>query len=295
MPSMPEERIPPSPPPPASEQRWTECVLAILLNFSLKKMGLAVYINFPGNVCMCSCEETVSCDSASWDVCPRFRWLDFHWIFQWWMQLFIVSCFPTIVSAWSKEIKVWGEITWKFGTVEQGPQKRGRSFRGSAWGTMSGQQAAANVFGLELNVKNGNNGIFVSQLLQGAVGEKAFRVYITTTPISNQTGSGQKQDWRGTNCLSMSSACRVNEIRPGRLLRGFRREGSLSPNLFLEQMHTGGLRCQVKSSGKVNPPTSWPKGYLAQEKLCIGGTWDSLPCELSAKLRFLLVMKLDKE
>lgn len=68
MPSMPEERI--SAPPP---QRWTECVLAILLNFSLKKMRLAVYINFPGNVCMCSCEETMSCDSASWDVCPCFR------------------------------------------------------------------------------------------------------------------------------------------------------------------------------------------------------------------------------
>lgn len=121
---------------------------------------------------------------------------------------------------------------------------------GSAWGLMSGQQAAANIFGLELNVKNGNNGIFVSQLLQGAVGEKAFRVCITTIPISNQTGSGQKQGWRGTNCLSMGSACCFNGIRPGRLLRGFWREGSLSPNLFLEQMYAGGFCHRVESSGK---------------------------------------------
>ena len=78
---------------------------------------------------------------------------------------------------------------------------------GSASGMMSGQQAAANVLGLELNVKNGDNGIFVSQLLQGAVGEEAFRVYSTATPSSNQIGSRQKQDWRGANCLSVGSAC----------------------------------------------------------------------------------------
>lgn len=72
MPSKPEERIFFF---PLSEQGWTECVLAVLLNFSLKKMGeSAVYIKFPGNnVCMCSCEETVSCGSASWDVSPCFR------------------------------------------------------------------------------------------------------------------------------------------------------------------------------------------------------------------------------
>lgn len=67
---------------------------------------------------------------------------------------------------------------------------------GSASGMMSGQQAVANILGLELNVKNGDNGIFVSQLLQGAGGEEAFRVYGTATPTSNQTGSRQKQDWR---------------------------------------------------------------------------------------------------
>lgn len=78
---------------------------------------------------------------------------------------------------------------------------------GSASGVRSEQQVAANVLGLELNVKNGDNGIFVSQLLQGAVGEEAFRMYSTATVSSNQTGSRQKQDWRGTNCLSTGSPC----------------------------------------------------------------------------------------
>lgn len=78
---------------------------------------------------------------------------------------------------------------------------------GTASGMMSGQQAATDIWGLELNVKNGDNSIFVSQLLQGAAGEEAFRVYSTATPSSNETGSRQKQDWRGANCLSMGPAC----------------------------------------------------------------------------------------
>lgn len=79
---------------------------------------------------------------------------------------------------------------------------------------MSGQQAAAHVLGLELNVKNGDNGIVhcphsshLVPALKGAVGEEAFRVYSTATPSSNPTGSRQKQDWKGANCLSMGSAC----------------------------------------------------------------------------------------
>lgn len=71
---------------------------------------------------------------------------------------------------------------------------------------MSGQQAVANVLGLEMNVKDGDHSIFVFQLLQAAE-EEAFRAYSTATPSSNQTGSRQKQDWRGENCLSMGSPC----------------------------------------------------------------------------------------
>lgn len=71
---------------------------------------------------------------------------------------------------------------------------------------MSGQQAVANVLGLEVNVKNGDHGIFVFQLLQAAE-EEAFRVYNRATPNSNQSGSRQKQDWRWRNCLSMGSPC----------------------------------------------------------------------------------------
>lgn len=59
---------------------------------------------------------------------------------------------------------------------------------------MSGQQAVTNVLGLEVNVKNGDHGIFVSQLLQAAE-EETFRVYSPATPSSNQSDSRQEQDW----------------------------------------------------------------------------------------------------
>lgn len=65
---------------------------------------------------------------------------------------------------------------------------------------MSGQQAVTNVLGLEVNVKNGDHGIFVSQLLQAAE-EETFRVQSAATPSSNQSGSRQEQDWEMTEGL----------------------------------------------------------------------------------------------
>lgn len=149
---------------------------------------------------------------------------------------------------------------------------------GSASGMMSGQQAVANILGLELNVKNGDNGIFVSQLLQGAGGEEAFRVYGAATPTSNQTGSRQKQDWRRANCLSTGSACCLNRSGLGdyRGALGGRaaspaRRGSPKTHSWCRCILVG-LCPGMGNSAKMNPPTSYPKRYLAQENLCHGGT-----------------------
>lgn len=124
------------------------------------------------------------------------------------MQLFSASCFPTIFFPAGSKVDqrgdFWGEITRKFKTVEQGSENKRRV--GTALGMMSGQQAVANVLGLEVNVKNGDHGIFVFQLLQAAE-EEAFRVYNRATPSSNQSSSRQKQDWRWRSCLFMGCPC----------------------------------------------------------------------------------------
>lgn len=124
------------------------------------------------------------------------------------MQLFSASCFPTIFFPAGSKVDqrgdFWGEITRKFKTVEQGSENKRRV--GTALGMMSGQQAVANVLGLEVNVKNGDHGIFVFQLLQAAE-EEAFRVYNRATPSSNQSSSRHKQDWRWRSCLFMGCPC----------------------------------------------------------------------------------------
>lgn len=112
---------------------------------------------------------------------------------------------------------------------------------------MSGQQAVANVLGLEVNVKNGDHGIFVFQPLQPAE-EQGFWCTVQQPQAAIKVAPGRSRTGDGKTASPWAPLAWVDqawEITEG-LLEG-------KQNLL--------------QKGEGSPSTSQPKKHRAQENL----------------------------